>query len=148
MKRTTPLAIALLAAAGLAACGGGDNAQTSSADKTVDIVMKDIAFAPAAVEVTEGETVRFLFKNEGKLAHDAFIGDEDEQTEHEASMQDDDAGSEHGGGHGGGGISVEPGESGELTHTFDDAGSVLIGCHEPGHYDAGMVIKVTVAAAP
>jgi uncharacterized cupredoxin-like copper-binding protein len=37
------------------------------------------------------------------------------------------------------------GESGELTHTFDEAGTIEIGCHQPGHYDAGMRVNITVA---
>ena len=37
-----------------------------------------------------------------------------------------------------------PASSGELTHTFDDAGTIEIGCHQPGHYDAGMTITVEV----
>lgn len=44
----------------------------------------------------------------------------------------------------GDGITVPPGETGELTYTFSDAGPVLIGCHEPDHYEAGMVIDVAV----
>jgi uncharacterized cupredoxin-like copper-binding protein len=42
-------------------------------------------------------------------------------------------------------ITVEPGKAGQLTHTFDKTGTVEIGCHEPGHYAAGMKIAVTVA---
>jgi uncharacterized cupredoxin-like copper-binding protein len=41
-------------------------------------------------------------------------------------------------------ISLEPGESGEITYTFEDSGTIEIGCHEPGHYDAGMIVDVTV----
>ena len=37
-----------------------------------------------------------------------------------------------------------PGESKGLEHTFATAGSVLIGCHEPGHYAGGMVATVAV----
>lgn len=44
----------------------------------------------------------------------------------------------------GDGITLEPGESGELTHTFDEAGTIEIGCHQPGHYDAGMRANITV----
>ncbi len=40
---------------------------------------------------------------------------------------------------------VEPGEVGELTHTFDESGAVQLGCHEPGHYEAGMVMDVDVS---
>jgi uncharacterized cupredoxin-like copper-binding protein len=43
------------------------------------------------------------------------------------------------------GITVDPGKTGELTHTFDRTGTVEIGCHQPGHYAAGMKLAVTVA---
>jgi uncharacterized cupredoxin-like copper-binding protein len=40
---------------------------------------------------------------------------------------------------------LEPGDTGELTHTFDEAGEILIGCHLPGHYEAGMKSTITVS---
>jgi len=44
------------------------------------------------------------------------------------------------------GISVDPGEMKVLEHTFDAVGTVLLGCHEPGPYDGGMVATVTVGS--
>ena len=44
-----------------------------------------------------------------------------------------------------GGISVKPGKTGKLTMTFQQAGMLEIGCHEPGHYEAGMKATVNVA---
>jgi uncharacterized cupredoxin-like copper-binding protein len=32
----------------------------------------------------------------------------------------------------------------ELTWVFAEAGTVLIGCHQPGHYAAGMKGQITV----
>ena len=138
--------VALLAAA----CGGDDGAGTtesnpSSSARTVRIEMRDIAYSPTEVTVHQGETVRFVFTNRGKLPHDAFIGDEDAQADHEKDMREAD-----GGGHGGHGddekaVTVEPGKTGELEHTFDEDGEVLIGCHQPGHYDAGMKVAVEVS---
>jgi uncharacterized cupredoxin-like copper-binding protein len=46
--------------------------------------------------------------------------------------------------HGGDAITVDPGRTGELVHTFTSGQSVLIGCHEAGHYAAGMKITVSV----
>ena len=37
-----------------------------------------------------------------------------------------------------------PGETGSLSMTFAEARSLLIGCHEPGHYEAGMRATLTV----
>ena len=39
---------------------------------------------------------------------------------------------------------VQPGELGELSYTFSEPGSYEVGCHQPGHYAAGMKIDVTV----
>ena len=68
-----------------------------------------------------------------------------------ASTMSDDMDMGHGGNsdHGGGtddadAVTVEPGESGSITTTFDESGTVLIGCHEPGHWEAGMKATVSV----
>jgi uncharacterized cupredoxin-like copper-binding protein len=102
--------------------------------------MKDVAFTPAAVSVTKGETVTFALTNSDAVRHDAFLGDAAAQAEHEKGMR---AG--HGAHGGGDAVTVEPGTTATLTHTFDEAGTVEIGCHEPGHYAAGMKVVVTVA---
>jgi uncharacterized cupredoxin-like copper-binding protein len=41
-------------------------------------------------------------------------------------------------------ITLQPGETKTLEYTFEEAGELLAGCHEPGHYDAGMVATITV----
>lgn len=37
------------------------------------------------------------------------------------------------------------GVAGELIYTFDDAGEMLIGCHQLAHYEAGMLVTVDVS---
>ncbi len=145
------------------ACGGGNHethgstsdetrpstpdetqGSTSGAEtiRTIDVTMKEFAYEPASVSVKAGETVTFVFRNVGQILHDAFLGDETAQADHEHEMR-------NGGGHhgdGGGAVKVNSGETGELTHTFDKAGEALIiGCHEAGHYGAGMKMTVTVS---
>jgi len=134
------VALALLAACGSDSTSTGAGA-SSSADRTIDVEMRDIAFSPTSVDVRAGETVRFNFKNTGQVTHDAFIGDAAAQDAHEKEMRE---------GHGEHGkeanaVSVKPGKSASLTHTFDTPGQLLIGCHEPGHYTGGMKITVNVA---
>ena len=133
------------------ACGGNHETHGGTSDetqgttsgpeaiRTIDVTMKEFAYEPASVSVKAGETVKFVFRNAGQILHDAFLGDEAAQAEHEQAMGDD-------GHHGGDAIKVSPGETGELTHTFDKAGEALIiGCHEIGHYAAGMKVAVTVS---
>jgi uncharacterized cupredoxin-like copper-binding protein len=157
--------VALLAVAGLAACGAGDeddslaSASSPGGERTIEIEMRDNSFAPDEIEVTEGETVRLVFRNEGAVTHDALLGDAAAQDEHEAEMRAEDAaGAEaegmEGMGHGAEGddaaeeaITVEPGETGELSYTAAAGDELLVGCHEPGHYEAGMTLAVEVTPA-
>lgn len=134
------LAAAVLAALTLAGCGGGGS--PPKAARTVDVTMKDVKFTPATLSVAKGETVTFRFTNADAIQHDAYVGDAAAQAEHEKEMRD-------GGGHGGHGgkdaVTVPPGKTESLTYTFGEAGTVEIGCHEPGHYGGGMKMVVTVA---
>jgi len=134
-----------------AACGGGgdsDRKSDSVSVRTVDVDMVDIAFEPTVLTATAGEQVRFVFRNRGSAVHDAFIGDRGSQDGHEREMRQAEQGN-HGGGHQDDGtdedaLTLDPGKKGELVHTFDGSGTVEIGCHQPGHYAAGMKITVTV----
>jgi len=42
-------------------------------------------------------------------------------------------------------VLVEPGKTAELTWTFTKATNLEFACNIPGHYQAGMVGKVTVS---
>lgn len=121
-------------------------ATAGAADRTIEVEMRDIAFSVSELEVTAGETIRFVFTNTGEARHEAVVGDEHVQAAHADQMAD---GMTHEGmseGHHGEApaVSLAPGETGDLVVTFEEPGDMLIGCHEPGHYDAGMVIAITV----
>lgn len=116
--------------------------ETVGAEQTVEVDMVDIAFEPSTLRVTRGQAVRFVFHNEGAVAHDAFIGDGAAQEAHEAQMRSmgDHAG--HGDDESGSAITVAPGGTGELRHVFAEPAELLIGCHQPGHYQAGMKLTI------
>lgn len=141
----------------LTACGVDANdavgpsavAGTPSSPRTVEVAMTGLAFEPSNIEVSEGETIRFVFANEDPVRHEAVLGDEAVQEEHEAEMADmggmDMSGMDMGGADEPPSVVVEPATSGELVVTFDQAGKTVIGCHEPGHWTGGMRMDVTVA---
>jgi uncharacterized cupredoxin-like copper-binding protein len=133
----------------------GESADAADADRVVEVTMNDdFSFDPATIDVAAGETITFKLVNGGVIGHDFTIGDDATQDAHEIEMaemadmdmEDEDADmdmeSEDEEGHGAdsNAVTVAAGEQGELTWTFADAGeTILFGCHEPGHYDAGMV---------
>lgn len=123
-----------------------DSAATTDVDRVVEIDMEDIAFSVTELEFSVGERVRFVFENVGEAPHEAIIGDMHVQQEHEAEMAE--GGGHHDGGHHGdlSMISLESGESGSFVHEFTEAGELWMGCHVPGHWDAGMSTRITVTS--
>lgn len=140
MKLSTTLALTLaLGPVVLAACAPAASSPTTV--REVEVVMTDeLRFQPNAITVSAGDTVRFVVHNAGAVDHEFLIGDEAAQSEFSADMAHG-----HDDGHGGeAGISLAGGETGAFTYTFTEPGELLIGCHEPGHYDGGMVGRITV----
>lgn len=146
MTKAPFLALATTVLLLMTACGN-DTSSNDREARTVNVDMVDIGFEPDTIDVAAGETVRFVFRNTGAITHDAFIGDKSAQADHATEMRDGDAhGAGHGDGHGGAdAVTVAPGDTGELTYTFYKAGTTEIGCHQPGHYAAGMRITVKVS---
>lgn len=123
--------------------GFGEPADAASADRIIEITALDaFAFEPSEITVAVGETVTFRVTNTGAIPHDFTLGDEGVQDEHEAEMAEmgdememhDEPNL----------FSLEPGETKEMTWTFAEAGEILMGCHQPGHYSAGMVGAITI----
>lgn len=120
----------------------GDPATAEEADRTLEVIATDdLRFDPETVTVAEGETILFRIVNQGQLPHDFTLGDEAAQQEHEEEMAEmggmempDEPNA----------VAVAAGETKELAWTFTQDGTVLFGCHQPGHYAAGMKGEVTV----
>lgn len=130
------------------ACGGHDHGSDTGSDAgggaapaaTFEIEMRDTAFAPEELSVPAETRVTFVFHNRGELVHEAFLGDEAEQRAHDAEMVE--GGSGHHADHAA--VTVQPGKTGRLTHIFTADDQLLLGCHQPGHYAAGMRIAINV----
>ena len=139
MTMRATIAALVFGAVALTACAPAS--QDPTLVREVSVTMTDeLRFEPDAVTVSAGETVRFVVHNAGATDHEFLIGDETAQATFAAEMADG-----HGDTHAGdAGVALGPGETGEFTYTFDEPGDLLIGCHEPGHYDGGMVARITV----
>jgi uncharacterized cupredoxin-like copper-binding protein len=145
----------------------GEAAPAAKATRTVEVVLQDISFSPKAIDVKAGETVRFVLVNKGQLLHEFNLGDAAMHAAHQQEMLKMQASGmltatgmkmgdmDHSAmGHGDMGgmkhddpnsVLVEPGKTAELTWTFTQATGLEFACNIPGHYQAGMVGKLTVS---
>lgn len=109
--------------------------------RTIEVVMTDnMRFTPDRVEVKQGETIRFVHKNAGKIMHEFVIGTRKELDEHAAmmlkfpNMEHNEPYMAH----------VGPGKTGEIIWTFNRPGEFDFACLMPGHYQNGMVGRIKV----
>lgn len=111
--------------------------------RTVTVDMVDaMRFAPQKLTVKQGETIRFVVKNSGKVKHEFVLGTEAEHRRHYAQMMKFPE-MEHADPNM---VTVAPGQVGEVVWQFTKAGQVDFACLHPGHYDAGMKGAIKVAA--
>ncbi len=162
-KVSTAIFAALIAGASTLAMAHGDDAHAKKAGpvkkeqkawgiagdakavtRTVTFTMTDnMRFSPDKLEVKQGETIKFVIKNGGKVMHEMVLGTKKDLDEHAAlmvkfpGMEHEEPYMAH----------VGPGKTGEIIWTFNKPGTFDYACLIAGHYQAGMVGKVTVVAS-
>jgi uncharacterized cupredoxin-like copper-binding protein len=112
--------------------------------RTVEFKMTDaMRFTPDKLEIKQGETVKFIIKNDGSVLHEFVLGTKTDLDEHAAlmvkfpNMEHSEPYMAH----------VGSGKTGEIIWTFNKAGDFDFACLIAGHYQAGMVGKIKVLAA-
>ena len=93
----------------------------NTVDRTIEVRGGNYYFNPDTIEVSQGETVRFEFINEGG-SHDFVIPSLDIGTS-----------------------VISGGETESFTYTFDETGTFDFECTVPGHASRGMVGEITVS---
>jgi len=148
-------AVLLAALIGQAAYAQGDTpfgkpANPSKAQRSVRIEMTDeMRYSPAEITVKRGETVRFQVVNKGKVEHELVLGTMAGLKKHAQQMKVQAAAPAHKD-HAAHEmpqpyeVEVAPGRTGVLGWQFTKTGVFYYGCLIPGHFEAGMVGKVTV----
>jgi len=119
----------------------GQEGNPRKVTKTIKVDMTDdMRFTPADVTVKRGDTVKFVVQNDGKVLHEMVLGTKQAIKAHAElmkkfpEMEHADANMAH----------VKPGKAGEIVWQFTKAGEFQFACLQPGHFEAGMIGKVTV----
>lgn len=113
----------------------GKPGKVNKQTRTIKVDMIDaMRFLPDTITVKEGETIRFVVTNSGRMLHEMVIGTPEKLKEHAAmmakhpGMQHDAPNLAH----------VAPGKTGEIVWTFNRPGTFEFACLIAGHYEAGM----------
>lgn len=160
MHQMTPRpVVAAIIALGLAvaACAGAAPTGTSpvvpgasEAPREVNLIAKDYAFLPDALDLVPGETILLHVINGGLEVHEAIVGDRAVQTAWEVA-EAATVGAPPGPtpvvsvppGVEGLRIVVHSGERVDVVWTVPVTTSTfIVGCHIPGHWEKGMQIPV------
>jgi len=126
------LAAAVLALVAALSLAGAPAGGASRGPRTIEVTIHFSRFDPGAFDVRPGERVRFVIRNLDPIDHEFIVGDERVQDAHERGTE-----------------RVHPPRPGEVTvpalgsvettYRFPvRPGSLLFGCHLPGHYAYGM----------
>jgi uncharacterized cupredoxin-like copper-binding protein len=100
-------------------------------------------FTPDKLDVKQGETIKFVLRNRGKVLHEMVIGTQKDLDEHAAlmvrfpNMEHEEPYMAH----------VPAGKTGQIIWTFNKPGDFDFACLIAGHYQAGMTGKIKVIAS-
>ncbi len=140
------------------AMSGGKMGDARKVTRVIEVVATDNAFSLKSLEVKDGETVRFVVRNDGLDPHELLIGTRAEHAEHLKMMrammeqqkkQGGQTGQTGQSGHAGhapvapmmqhaSGVMVAPGKTESFVWTFARTSDLEFACDIPGHYEDGM----------
>jgi len=122
----------------------GREGDPKKATRTINIKMTDnMRFTPDTVEAKQGETLKFVVSNNGKVMHEMVIGTKQELAKHaelmkkHPNMEHDEPYMAH----------VAASKKTDMVWQFTKAGTFEFACLIPGHFEAGMRGTIRVLPA-
>jgi uncharacterized cupredoxin-like copper-binding protein len=108
--------------------------------REIVVLMNEMDYSPATIEVKRGEQVRFIIRNVGTEAHEFLLATTAENLKHgEAMKKNPDM--EHDEPNG---LRLDAKKSGKILWKFTKAGTFEYSCLIPTHREFGMIGKVVV----
>ena len=141
----------------------GSKGDPNDVSRIIEVKMYDNYYEPNSIQVKQGETVKIIVKNLGELVHEYNIGTKEMHIEHQPEMArlieheillgdridhikmkemskvDHSLGHKHANS-----VMLEPKESGEIIWKFSKDITLEMACNIPGHYESGMVGRITI----
>ena len=140
----------------------GEKGKQNEVTREIVVKMYDNYYVPDSFEVNKNETIKFIVENMGELVHEYNIATKEMHIKHQPEMQKmvemeilladkidkekmkEMAKKDHAMAHKHeNSLLLEPKEKGEIIWKFSSSAKLEIACNVPGHYEAGMVAKIT-----
>jgi len=140
----------------------GEKGKPSEVTRTITIKMHDNYYEPAEINVKKNETIKFIVLNVGELVHEFNIATKEMHIKHQPEMmmlvenkillsdkvdkermkqmakKNPSMGHSHSNS-----VLLSPGEKGELVWKFSNKAKIEAACNVPGHYEVGMIAKIS-----
>ena len=141
----------------------GSKGNVNDISRVIKVIMYDNYYEPSSFQINAGETIKFEVENAGELVHEFNIANKMMHIKHQPEMEkmveneilfadsidkdkmkkmakmDKSMGHSHSNS-----VLLEPKQKGDIIWKFDNAVNIEVACNVPGHYQAGMVAKVSI----
>ena len=141
----------------------GSHGKLSDVNRIIKVKMYDNYYEPSFFNIKAGETIKFEVENFGELVHEFNIANALMHMQHQPEMEkmveneilfsdyidkkkmkkiaklDKSMGHSHSNS-----VLLAPKEKKNLIWKFHNTSNIEIACNVPGHYQAGMIAKVTI----
>jgi uncharacterized cupredoxin-like copper-binding protein len=130
--------LTLVSGAGLVAVSAAGSASEGEGVLVVPVTIRHSRFVPDRIEIPAGRPVRFVVENTDPIHHELIVGPKSVQDAHETGTH-----AIHG--EVPGEVSVAAWSEATTTYRASTKGTLLMGCHLPGHWTYGMrgTVEVT-----
>ena len=140
----------------------GEKGKTEEVDRVIEVKMYDTFYEPNEFKIKKNETIKFIVHNYGELVHEFNIATKEMHLKHQSEMmkmveneilladridikkmnelskKDKSMSHSHSNS-----VLIEPNKSAEIIWKFNTEAELEAACNVPGHYEVGMIAKIS-----
>ena len=140
----------------------GEKGKFEEVDKVIEVKMYDTFYEPNEFKIKKNETIKFIVHNYGELVHEFNIATKEMHLKHQSEMMKmveneilladtinkkkmkELSKKDHAMSHThANSVLLEPNKSEEIIWKFNTSAELEAACNVPGHYEAGMIAKIS-----
>ena len=140
----------------------GEKGKTEEVDRVIEVKMYDTFYEPNEFKIKKNDTIKFIVHNYGELVHEFNIATKEMHLKHQSEMMKmveneilladtinkkkmkELSKKDHAMSHThANSVLLEPNKSEEIIWKFNTSAELEAACNVPGHYEAGMIAKIS-----